>query len=110
MLSILFLSKDIQTVYVDGTKLESRANRYTFVWRKTVEKNSAKLKDKIRNILKLIEEGIYTDNQPDEEPPIPIDSEELTKRIAELNSKNLDTAKQKEIKELNNRYLSSRTL
>ena len=32
----------LETVYVDGTKLESRANRYTFVWRKTVEKNKAK--------------------------------------------------------------------
>ena len=35
------LSLDV--VYLDGTKMESRANRYTFVWRKTVEKNKAKL-------------------------------------------------------------------
>jgi transposase len=28
----------LETAYVDGTKIESRANRYTFVWRKTVEK------------------------------------------------------------------------
>lgn len=26
-------------VFIDGTKLESRANRYTFVWRKTTEKH-----------------------------------------------------------------------
>jgi len=26
-----------RSLYVDGTKLESRANRYTFVWRKNVE-------------------------------------------------------------------------
>ena len=26
----------LQTVYIDGTKMESRAGRYTFVWRKTV--------------------------------------------------------------------------
>lgn len=31
------LSLDI--VYIDGSKLESKANRYTFVWRKTVENN-----------------------------------------------------------------------
>ncbi|KAA6308249.1 hypothetical protein EZS27_040073 [termite gut metagenome] len=33
----------LNVVYVDDTKLESRANHYTFVWRKTVEKNKAKL-------------------------------------------------------------------
>ena len=29
---------DHRAVFVDGTKLESRAGRYTFVWRKSVEK------------------------------------------------------------------------
>ena len=24
--------------YIDGTKIESKANKYTFVWRKTVER------------------------------------------------------------------------
>lgn len=31
-----YLSLDV--AYIDGTKIESRAGRYTFVWRKTVEK------------------------------------------------------------------------
>jgi hypothetical protein len=35
-----YLNLDI--LYVNGTKLESRTNRNTFVWRKTVEKNKAK--------------------------------------------------------------------
>jgi transposase len=34
-------------VFIDGTKLESRANRYTFVWRKTTEKYLAKVKDAV---------------------------------------------------------------
>ena len=29
---------DHEAVYVDGTKLESKATRYTVVWRKTVER------------------------------------------------------------------------
>ena len=29
---------DHKTLFVDGTKLESWAGRYTFVWRKSVEK------------------------------------------------------------------------
>ena len=36
-----------ETVFVDGTKLESRAGRYTFVWRKSVEKQLAKVKEKV---------------------------------------------------------------
>jgi hypothetical protein len=30
----------LEVSYVNGTKIESRANRYTFVRRKTVEKNA----------------------------------------------------------------------
>lgn len=31
-------------VFIDGTKIEADANRYTFVWRKAVEKYHEKLK------------------------------------------------------------------
>ena len=50
------LSLDV--IYTDGTKIESRANRYTFVWRKTVEKNKLKLEAKIQKVLEQIDEGI----------------------------------------------------
>lgn len=33
---------------MDGTKLESRAGRYTFVWRKSVEKQLGKVKEQVR--------------------------------------------------------------
>ena len=32
----------LEEQYVDGTKIESVANKYTFVWKKTVEKNKAR--------------------------------------------------------------------
>ena len=35
-------------VFIDGTKLESKANRYTFVWRKTTEKHLAKVREAVR--------------------------------------------------------------
>lgn len=31
-----YVSLDVQ--YFDGTKIESKSNKYTFVWRKSVEK------------------------------------------------------------------------
>lgn len=98
-----YLSLDV--VYMDGTKIESRANRYTFVWRKSVEKYKANLEEKIRKILEQVEEGIADDNSPDDEPPTPINSEELKKRIAAINRENRTKAEQKAIKTLENKHL-----
>ena len=38
---------DHRAVFIDGTKMESRAGRYTFVWRKSVEKHLAKVKAQV---------------------------------------------------------------
>ena len=38
---------DHRAVFIDGTKIESRAGRYTFVWRKSVEKHLAKVKAQV---------------------------------------------------------------
>ncbi len=35
-------------VYIDGTKIEAYANKYTFVWKKSIIKFKAKLNDKIK--------------------------------------------------------------
>ena len=45
-----------QTIYIDGTKIESAANRYTFVWKKAVNKNHKKLMAKIPDFIKNCEE------------------------------------------------------
>lgn len=42
---------EFNNIFIDGTKIESNANRYTFVWAKTVEKNLQKLNAKINNEL-----------------------------------------------------------
>ena len=44
---------DHETVFIDGTKLESRAGRYTFVWRKSVEKQLAKVKEKVHSAVSI---------------------------------------------------------
>ena len=38
---------DLSTVFIDGTKIEAQANRYTFVWKKSVEKRQGKLLEKM---------------------------------------------------------------
>ena len=43
-----------RNMFVDGTKVEANANRYTFVWKKAVEKNLKKLEAKIAVQLPVI--------------------------------------------------------
>lgn len=43
-----------ETVFIDGTKLEACANKYTFVWKKSVGKWEEKMFQKIQETLKLL--------------------------------------------------------
>lgn len=41
-----------EDLFVDGTKIEANANRYTFVWKKSTDKFDSKLQEKIKQTLK----------------------------------------------------------
>ena len=43
-----------ENIFIDGTKIEAYANRYTFVWRKSVEKNRDKLLLKIAALMDIV--------------------------------------------------------
>lgn len=95
--------------YVDGTKIESKSNKYRFVWRKGVEKSKAKLEAKIKAVLAEIEKGIAEDNEADDDEGRPMDSEALRKRIEELNHTRKEErtkAEQRKLKELEGKMLS----
>jgi len=63
---------DMERYFMDGTKIEANANRYSFVWRKSMEKNKGKLQEKVRTLLEEIdeleaeEERHYGDNDLEE--------------------------------------------
>lgn len=82
-----YVSLDVQ--YIDGTKIEAKSNRYTFVWRASVEKYKEKLEVKINHILSDIENSIQSDNKEANTEALPqkINSEELREKLAELNKK-----------------------
>lgn len=40
-----------ENLFVDGTKIEANANRYTFVWKKVINKNEAKMYEKIKSCI-----------------------------------------------------------
>lgn len=45
-----------KNIFIDGTKIESCANKYTFVWKKAVTKNLAKLLEKLAQLVATCEE------------------------------------------------------
>lgn len=47
----------LEHYFVDGTKIEANANRYTFVWGKAVVKYKAKLEEKVQTLFAAIEEA-----------------------------------------------------
>ena len=52
----------LETYFVDGTKIEANANRYTYVWKKSVAGNKTKLEAAIRELLRQIEAGVQAEN------------------------------------------------
>lgn len=46
-----------KNLFIDGTKIESCANKYTFVWKKSVTKNQQKVLDKLPGFLSRIDEA-----------------------------------------------------
>lgn len=45
-----------ETIFIDGTKIEACANKYTFVWKKAVTKNLVKLLQKLADLIAECEE------------------------------------------------------
>ena len=96
-----FVSLKVQ--YVDGTKIESVANKYTFVWRGSVEKYDARLKAKTEALLSQIEQSHAIENQ---ENPVSeeLTAEEVTKRVERIREKvdadNLSKEERKALKQI----------
>ena len=76
-----FVSLDVE--YIDGTKIESKANKYTFVWKKTVVKNRARLMEKIRVLLGQIDDAVAQENAMQDES-VEFTPAQLTEMCEEL--------------------------
>ena len=46
---------DIKTIYVDGTKLEANANKYTFVWGKSIKRYKHGIKTQLEQLWKYVD-------------------------------------------------------
>lgn len=72
-----------KNLFVDGTKIEANANRYTFVWKKVVNKNEAKMFEKIQTYISEINSDYLTEFVVTKEKPL----EGLQKALAYLEEK-----------------------
>lgn len=96
-----FVSLKVQ--YIDGTKIESVANKYTFVWRGSVEKYDTRLKAKTEALLRQIEQSHAIENQ--ENPAAEeLTAEEVAERVERIREKvdadNLSKEERKALKQI----------
>lgn len=99
----------LKVQYVDGTKIESAAGRYTFVWKRSIEKNKVKLEANIASVLSEIDVQIAKDQSSlgHQEVSKAIDSTQLKEKIEAINAKlkGADKATDKQLKKLEEDYL-----
>ena len=77
-----FISLNVE--YIDGTKIESKANKYTFVWRKTVERNRERLMKKIYVLLGQIDDVIAREKSSENNEEVGFTPAMLTEMAGEL--------------------------
>ncbi|AZR72140.1 transposase [Anoxybacter fermentans] len=95
----------LENYFLDGTKIEANANKYSFVWRKATKKYKARLRAKINELLKEIEKTneeenrLYGDNDLEEMGEgKEIDSKKLEEKIKELEERLEKNSKNKKLK------------
>jgi len=77
----------IKELYIDGTKLEAQANKYTFVWSKTVKKNKSRIKEQLKELWKYSQEVARSeslDQEDGDDDFDEIDSEKIEETIKKI--------------------------
>lgn len=94
---VLSLSKE---VFVDGTKIEANANRYTFVWAKGIKTQKEKLKKQLDELWAYAEEVAKEELKAAPPPSIEqIKAEELAQTIQAINEALKDKEIDKRVKQ-----------
>jgi transposase len=78
----------IEEINTDGTKIEANANKYTFVWKKSIQTNKEKMKKQLTEIWQYAQK-IAADEDKMPEPPdfTVIDSGKVKAAVDQLNEK-----------------------
>ena len=87
---VLLLEKEglvsLATTFVDGTKIEANANRYTFVWGRAIKKHKARIAEQLEELWNYTEEVAKNELQNPETIDFKeADSEKVTQTIEKIN-------------------------
>ena len=98
---------DFEKYFVDGTKMEANANKYSFVWKKSTEKYKAKLQANVKALLDEVEleqaweDEVYGDRDLNEVEGVKeITSEDLERIAEKLNAVLHKEPENKKVKKL----------
>ena len=89
---ILLLAEEglitLKQVYTDGTKIEAQANRYTFVWGKSIKTNKEKMLRQLEELWTYAQ-SVACDEDKDPEPPEfkEISKEKIQQTVDNINQK-----------------------
>ncbi|RKJ56093.1 IS1182 family transposase, partial [Butyricicoccus sp. 1XD8-22] len=76
---------DLEHIFVDGTKIEANANKYSFVWGKAIDNYDQKLRDKIKALIKEVRDVTTQELLEDKiEEQLAKTVEQLTEEVQEL--------------------------
>jgi transposase len=89
----------IKEVFVDGTKIEANANRYTFVWGKSISTQKQKIKSQLESLWAYAQKVYNTELQEPETPDFTeISAEKVEEAIRQINQKLKDKEIDREVK------------
>lgn len=91
---------DLQRVYTDGTKIESNANRYTFVWGKAIKANRERIVKELDELWAYTQEIAAKETQDNAPTRFgTIDPEEVRKAIEEIDLALKDSTASQKVKQ-----------
>lgn len=76
----------IDQVYTDGTKIEANANKYTFVWKKSIQTNKEKMKKQLEEIWNYAQHIAAVEDKMPEPPDLTnLNQENVNATVEKLN-------------------------
>lgn len=91
---------NIKDLYTDGTKIEANANRYSFVWGKSIKTNKEKIKQQLHDLWQYAQ-SVAAAEVDDTDPTTfdKIDAEKVTATIDKINEALKDKPVSKQVKQ-----------
>jgi len=90
----------IKEAFIDGTKIEANANRYTFVWGNAIKTNKEKMKEQLEGLWAYVEQVCKEENEQLEKPDFAeLSPEKVEATINTINEALSDKKVDKKIKQ-----------